>query len=177
MTAPTWPGWTAETIEALAALQAEGLSASQIGARLGCSRNAVIGKLHRLGLNGSPERRAVTASLSGVNRRSKTPKDPDAPPTPRAPRLPSWMRLRVAAVASRDVILADTTGGCSYPTGSAAGQHLFCDLPRRAGSSYCPAHHRLCVIPAGAAPPDLKVVTGAGAQTRPAPAYRGWRAA
>ena len=33
MTAPTWPGWTAEVIETLAALQAEGLSASQIGAR------------------------------------------------------------------------------------------------------------------------------------------------
>ena len=175
MTAPTWPGWTAEVIETLAALQAEGLSASQIGARLGCSRNAVIGKLHRLGLNGSPERRAVTAGLSGVNRRARAPKDPDAERAPRAPRLPAWQRLRIAPVASRDVTLAETTGGCSYPTGFAHDQHLFCDLPKRAASSYCPAHHRLCVIPA--APPALKVVEGTGFGARPASAYRSWRAA
>jgi GcrA cell cycle regulator len=46
-------GWTDERIEALKELWAAGLSCSQIACRLGgVSRNAVIGKVHRLGLSG-----------------------------------------------------------------------------------------------------------------------------
>ena len=45
--------WTDERVELLKKLWAEGLSASQIAARLGgVTRNAVIGKAHRLGLTG-----------------------------------------------------------------------------------------------------------------------------
>lgn len=43
--------WTTEQVERLKALHAEGLSASAIGDRLGMTRNAVIGKCSRLGLN------------------------------------------------------------------------------------------------------------------------------
>ena len=45
--------WTDERVARLSKLWAEGLSASQIAADLGeVSRNAVIGKVHRLGLSG-----------------------------------------------------------------------------------------------------------------------------
>lgn len=45
--------WTDERVEKLKKLWAEGLSASQIAAQLGgVSRNAVIGKVHRLSLPG-----------------------------------------------------------------------------------------------------------------------------
>ena len=43
--------WTDERVELLKKLWADGLSASQIAAELGgVTRNAVIGKVHRLGL-------------------------------------------------------------------------------------------------------------------------------
>ena len=43
--------WTDERVELLKKLWSEGLSASQIATQLGgVSRNAVIGKAHRLGL-------------------------------------------------------------------------------------------------------------------------------
>ena len=43
--------WTNERVEELKNLWSEGLSASQIAKRLGdVTRNAVIGKVHRLGL-------------------------------------------------------------------------------------------------------------------------------
>ena len=46
-------GWTDERVELLKKLWADGLSASQIAAELGgITRNAVIGKVHRLGLSG-----------------------------------------------------------------------------------------------------------------------------
>lgn len=61
-------GWTCERVELLKKLWNEGLSASQIAAQLGgVSRNAVIGKVHRLKLPG----RGKTAP--GSVRTQKTP--------------------------------------------------------------------------------------------------------
>ncbi|HEY9218643.1 MAG TPA: GcrA family cell cycle regulator, partial [Phenylobacterium sp.] len=46
-------GWTEERVEILKKLWQDGLSASQIAKQLGgVTRNAVIGKVHRLGLSG-----------------------------------------------------------------------------------------------------------------------------
>lgn len=42
--------WTSERVATLRALWVEGKSAREIAAQLGCTRNAVLGKLHRLGL-------------------------------------------------------------------------------------------------------------------------------
>lgn len=54
----TTASWTDERVSLLQKLWSEGLSASQIATQLGgVSRNAVIGKIHRLGLSG----RAKTA--------------------------------------------------------------------------------------------------------------------
>nr|CAX84191.1 conserved uncharacterized protein [uncultured bacterium] len=46
--------WTEETISELTRLWAQGLSTSEIGRRIGMSKNAVVGKAHRLGLIGRP---------------------------------------------------------------------------------------------------------------------------
>jgi GcrA cell cycle regulator len=68
--------WTDERVEKLKKLWSEGLSASQIAAQLGgVSRNAVIGKVHRLNLPGrakaggsqpsrAPKRAPVTAQTA-----------------------------------------------------------------------------------------------------------------
>lgn len=57
--------WTDERVEILKKLWSEGLSASQIAGRLGgVTRNAVIGKVHRLGLSG----RATTTRSRGATR-------------------------------------------------------------------------------------------------------------
>ena len=59
--------WTDDRVELLKKLWADGLSASQIAAELGgITRNAVIGKVHRLGLSG----------------RAKSPAPAPAPPVP-----------------------------------------------------------------------------------------------
>ena len=68
--------WTDERVETLKKLWTDGLSASQIAAELGgITRNAVIGKVHRLGLSG----------------RAKSPTS--ASPRPRKQRAPGMMRL------------------------------------------------------------------------------------
>lgn len=42
--------WTAEKIEALKTLWRDGVTASNIGLQLGCTKNAVLGKVHKLKL-------------------------------------------------------------------------------------------------------------------------------
>src|SRR5215468_3309507 len=70
--------WTDERVELLRKLWSDGLSASQIAAELGgITRNAVIGKVHRLGLSGRAK-----APSSAVPRQRK----PRAPSMFRAPR-------------------------------------------------------------------------------------------
>ncbi len=72
--------WTDERVEMLKNLWAEGLSASQIAAQLGgVSRNAVIGKVHRLKLSSrgrasSPQTRQKKATRSApAGRRGSGP--------------------------------------------------------------------------------------------------------
>ena len=44
-------GWDSATLKKLKALTGKGLSTSEIGKRLGMSKNAIVGKLNRLGWN------------------------------------------------------------------------------------------------------------------------------
>ena len=61
--------WTDDRVELLKKLWGEGLSASQIAGRLGgVTRNAVIGKVHRLGLSG----RATTTRIKSTRPRTRT---------------------------------------------------------------------------------------------------------
>ena len=46
--------WTDEKVSKLKSLWSEGLTTGEIGKRLGVSKNAVVGKAHRLSLNGRP---------------------------------------------------------------------------------------------------------------------------
>ena len=60
--------WTDDRVELLKKLWGEGLSASQIAGRLGgVTRNAVIGKVHRLGLSG----RATTTRMKSSRPRAR----------------------------------------------------------------------------------------------------------
>lgn len=83
--------WTDERVERLKRLWAEGLSASQIAAQLGgVSRNAVIGKVHRLNLPGR-------VKAGGPATTTRAPKRPAAA-TPAA--RPTTFAARPAAAAS-----------------------------------------------------------------------------
>src|SRR3569832_30117 len=70
-------GWTDERVELLKKLWQEGLSASQIAKQLGgVTRNAVIGKVHRLGLSG---RAAPSKPARPVFKAPRAPRPTPAP--------------------------------------------------------------------------------------------------
>jgi GcrA cell cycle regulator len=84
--------WTDERVELLRQLWLDGKSASQISAALGAglTRNAVIGKVHRLGLAGR-----VKASSSSSSASSSVPRGPSASrrPSPRPSSAGGGMRV------------------------------------------------------------------------------------
>lgn len=62
--------WTPERVEQLTRLWDEGLPAAEIGRRLGLTKNAVIGKVHRIALSPRvvtvlPERKPSPLDFSG----------------------------------------------------------------------------------------------------------------
>ena len=83
--------WTDERVELLKKMWSEGQSASQIAKELGgVTRNAVIGKVHRLGLSnrvgGKDEEEAVVAPAAAAPPpRAATPAEPVAAPRAEAP--------------------------------------------------------------------------------------------
>jgi len=95
--------WTDERVESLKKLWAEGLSASQIAAQLGgVSRNAVIGKVHRLKLSSRGRTNAAPA-------RPKKPA-PAATPAPSAAAPAARHKPRPAAAAAPSRPMMTTVG-------------------------------------------------------------------
>ena len=137
--------WTSERIQSLIALWNEGLTTSEIGRRLGITKNAVVGKVHRLGLKkrASPIRsRGITTQRAPQPARSET-RAPQ-PASSEAPR-PSADVVAAPPVRKRTgpVVLLDALkpGMCSWPIGEPGTESFhFCAediVPER---PYCLEH-------------------------------------
>lgn len=89
--AETGMSWTDERVEKLKAMWAEGQSASQIAKTLGgVTRNAVIGKVHRLGLsNRSTTAKTAPAPAPAVEAKPARPAEKPAEPAPKAEAAPA----------------------------------------------------------------------------------------
>jgi GcrA cell cycle regulator len=144
-------GWTDERVSTLKKLWLEGLSASQIAKQLGgVTRNAVIGKVHRLGLSG----RATPSQPSRPVFRAQRPR-PAVAAQP-APRREPLARPAAAPIPEPILDLPGTatvlTLGahmCKWPIGDPSTEDFsFCG--RRAGSDgpYCMEHSRVAYQPA-----------------------------
>jgi len=149
-------GWTEDRVGALKKLWLEGQSASQIAKQLGggVTRNAVIGKVHRLGLSG----RAAPSQPARATFRPSRPR-PAAPPTqaPSAPRRIEAVQARPAA-AQVPAPMPDLPGTatvmtlgahmCKWPIGDPSSTEFsFCG--RRASEGvYCVEHARVAYQPA-----------------------------
>ena len=148
-------GWTEDRVGALKKLWLEGQSASQIAKQLGggVTRNAVIGKVHRLGLSG----RAAPSQPARTTFRAARPR-PAAPAQPSAPRRIETAQLRpnvpVPPTPERPPEMPGTatvmTLGahmCKWPIGDPSSREFsFCG--RRASEGvYCVEHARVAYQP------------------------------
>lgn len=159
--------WTDERVEILTKLWAEGLSASQIANRLGgVTRNAVIGKVHRLGLSGrtttsrakAPRQRRRTSSKSasrggGATLRThgnvalKAYYDPEA--NIEVQMVPAPIEELFIPVSERASILTLKETMCRWPIGDPSEDDFhFCGRSSDQGVPYCDFHSRIAYQPA-----------------------------
>jgi GcrA cell cycle regulator len=151
--------WTDERVELLKKLWAEGLSASQIAAELGgITRNAVIGKVHRLGLSGRAK------SPSSTSPRPRKPRAQGhmmrlARPTMRgntalAPMYETEIDLEpelienIIPIGQRCTLLELSDSKCRWPIGDpGTTEFFFCGGAPVEGVPYCSYHSRLAYQP------------------------------
>jgi GcrA cell cycle regulator len=134
--------WTEELVSLLRRLKLDGFSASQIGNRLGRTRNAVIGKWNRLGesIRKTPERNKLNASLGGRAARKTRPVRDVPPKLKPITKLPP--PKREPRPAGNPVVLLDLKSHhCRWPHGDPRHDSFrFCGAQREPGSSYCEHH-------------------------------------
>jgi GcrA cell cycle regulator len=155
--------WTTERVEQLRSYVTAGLTCSQIAGEIGATRNAVIGKIHRMGL--SPTRpRGRPSALA--QRMGSTPARPRRAPTRLAQILracadattitpfettTAMMELPGIDSVRRCSLLDLTSGDCRWPLGDPTKDDFgFCGNESIAGISYCAGHARLAYrLPSG----------------------------
>ena len=137
-------GWTEERVEQLKTLWTEGLSASQIARVMGgVTRNAVIGKVHRLGLAGRAtstrsERPRISMPRQHIVRAAPEPEIVEQEPLT----LEDGSHANVLTVNDRM---------CRWPIGDPADNAFhFCGRKPKDGSPYCEAHARKAYQPQSA---------------------------
>jgi GcrA cell cycle regulator len=145
-------GWTDERVETLKKLWLDGLSASQIAKQLGgVTRNAVIGKVHRLGLSG----RAAPSHPSRTTFKTPRAPRPISMPAPRprameprahhapAPRAAPYVDLPGTAT-----VLTLGAHMCKWPIGDPSSDDFtFCGRVSSDEGPYCIDHARMAYAP------------------------------
>jgi len=155
-------GWTDERVETLKKLWLDGLSASQIAKQLGgVTRNAVIGKVHRLGLSGraapsQPARPVFKAPRPARPAATTVPIARRAAPTAEPPPVVSVAEPASAATAlaprveERGVATVLTLGAhmCKWPIGDPSSDEFsFCGRRSSEDGPYCIEHARVAYQP------------------------------
>ena len=150
--------WSEETIVHLRALWAEGHSTAEIGRRLGVSKNAVVGKAHRLDLPARP---------SPIRRDGPGPSPPRrSVPRTIGPTLPPLASTQPLAVLAHAVALPRPRPApvpprvhvppprpygrlvaCCWPIGEPGTREFhFCDAESVPGKPYCADHAALAYV-------------------------------
>ncbi len=141
--------WNEETIARIRALWAEGHSTAEIGRRMGISKNAVVGKAHRLNL---PARPSPIRRTHGREARAAA-----AVRRVTGPTLPALQSVaRAAGAEERRCVLrpvpaqprpAGRVSSCCWPLGEpGTPEFRFCGDPTVPAKPYCEEHVALAYV-------------------------------
>ncbi|MEO0398304.1 MAG: GcrA family cell cycle regulator [Pseudomonadota bacterium] len=143
--------WTDERVELLKKYWAEGLSASQIAGKMGgVTRNAVIGKVHRLGLSGratpaQPKRGCTTSAAETVVPAETETIEQGLEDLSREPAFVAPITLDDEDMTTVSTLQRNM---CKWPIGDPASDDFrFCGQPTALGKSYCAYHARMAFQP------------------------------
>lgn len=141
--------WTREETEEAKRLADEGYSAAQIGAQMGKTRNAIIGRMHRAGLWGKDSPHVPTVRKIPAIRRNRRRARPWIPAADAAAQENEPAAVLVEAPVAEErgpcTLMELRSSSCRYPLGEVLEPaKLFCGQERITGSAYCQEHHNLC---------------------------------
>jgi GcrA cell cycle regulator len=148
--------WTDDRIRKLRQLWSEGHSTAEIGRRMGISKNAVVGKAHRLDLPArpSPIRTGGSPRAPRTPRRQSVPRLADTMPLSclRDADIPAPVeRIAPTVKPARHAAIASTRIGsqpCCWPIGDPGTPAFrFCDDPAPLDVPYCDEHAHLAYKP------------------------------
>lgn len=118
--------WTPEKIKSLKKLWQKGKSTVEIGKALGISKNAVVGKVHRLELAARPSPIKSGTAKTSTKNASKTVSKPKSNKT-------TLMDLKLTS--------------CRWPIGDPKDPDFhFCGKQAQTGKPYCPEHCKMAYI-------------------------------
>lgn len=155
--------WTTEKIETALKLVDEGLSATMIGARIGKTRNAVLGKMHRMGVSLPGDNHNGRKKAKRINPHAPKPAakthpapariaEPKSAPPPAAiapkPAPPAATAARPDPIHFTDM---PQLGRCRWPLWGADDRFEdkhFCGAGGDPVHVYCEAHRRQAYEPA-----------------------------
>ncbi|WP_158932241.1 GcrA family cell cycle regulator [Acidisphaera sp. S103] len=167
--------WDDETIRHLRDLWTQGHSTAEIGRRLGVSKNAIVGKAHRLDLDARPSPIRRDAAKPATERPSPYPRmagptlpplasagGPSAPlatphvqvlrsppaigPRPVAP-APAVTPVPRAVMPVAPIQVRRSAPSCCWPIGEPGTKTFrFCDDASVAGKPYCDEHAKLAYV-------------------------------
>jgi GcrA cell cycle regulator len=152
--------WTDDRVEQLKKLWEAGLSASQIAAELGnVTRNAVIGKVHRLGLSGRAKSPSSTAPRPRKARPAQHMMRVTRPVARGNTALAHVFEAEVepdpvtydnvVPMSQRLTLLQLNESTCHWPIGDPSSpDFFFCGGRAQAGAPYCAHHSRIAYQPA-----------------------------
>jgi GcrA cell cycle regulator len=153
--------WSDDRVEQLKKLWEAGLSASQIAAELGnVTRNAVIGKVHRLGLSGRAKSPASSAPRPRKARPAQHMMRVSRPVSRGNTALAHAFEVEpepdpiafdnVVPMSQRLSLLELSEATCHWPVGDPASpDFFFCGGKALTGLPYCAHHSRVAYQPAG----------------------------
>ena len=161
-------GWDNATLKKLKALTGKGLSTSEIGKRLGMSKNAIVGKLNRLGWNAK-----AGGATAGAEKKAEVKKPDDKPvvakkttakksepakktsvkvtvtkTTPKVAEAKTDAKTTAKNLAMHQRIIKNSleiaklkTNQCRWPIGDTNSEHFhFCGETVFIGKPYCYEH-------------------------------------
>ena len=147
-------GWTNEQVEQLREMWSEGLTANEIAKKLGVTKNAIVGKVHRLCLKARPSpiktKNADVKPETNLKQSDETGTSAEvAEQMPELPKVEVAVKEKKSCCEGNVKLTELDSHTCRWPIGDPRDDDFcFCGKRVRTGQTYCDEHSAMAYVKA-----------------------------